>query len=237
MSKHYLLFFAVLFTSSFSYAQVVVRGRVFENKSHISLEDIHVQNQTTNQSVTTDEKGRFSVAAKIGDILIFRGFSYLPDTVLLTDMKNKEVFLTPKQNLLDEVKVKTDSTKNMNTYYDPEFHGQTIVYQRDRDMNYSGGIAIRLWYWKKDQHKKERLAKEIKEAQDQDEVAKVFSSKNIAKYVPLKGKDLDDFLVLYMPTTKDYFKADFNLNAYVNDCYKKYQKLPDGKRHPAKLTD
>jgi len=68
-------------------------------------------------------------------------------------------------------------------------------------------------------------------------VAKVFSPKNIVQYVPLKGKDMDDFLILYTPTTKVYFAGGFNLTTYLNDCYKKYLKLPEDKRHPVKLTN
>lgn len=222
---------------SFAWAQATVKGRVFEYKTHISLADMQVQNQTTKQNTTTNDKGRFSITAKQGDVLIIKGFAYQPDTVLITDVHELEVFLTPHQFLLGEVKVVTDSTKNFNTYYDPAFHGQTVVYQRDANMNYTGGIAIRLSYWKKDEHKRERLAKELQEEKDRDQVAKVFSPKNIGQYVPLKGKDMDDFLILYTPTTKVYFAGGFNLTTYLNDCYKKYLKLPEDKRHPVKLAN
>jgi hypothetical protein len=237
MPKYYFLIFIAFFTSSFSYGQQVIKGRVFENKTRISLSDIQVQNQTTKQSTATDEKGRFSIGAKPGDIIIFKGFAYLPDTILLTDTHEREIFLQPHQNFLDEVKVRSDTTQNLNSYYDPEFHGQTMVYQRDANLNYTGGIIIRLWYWKKDAHKKERLAKELKEDEDRDRVAKVFNPKTIAQFVPLKGEDMDDFLILYTPNTKTYFSNDFNLHSYLNTCYQKYLKLPEDKRHPVKLTD
>ena len=237
MLKYFFVFLIAGFVVCSANAQSVVKGRVYEFKTRISLADIQVQNQTTKQLTTTDEKGRFSITAKAGDLLIFKGFAYQPDTLLLTDVHDKDVFLVPHQNFLDEVKVTRDSTKNMNTYYDPEYHGQTLIYQRDGNNNYKGGIIIRLWYWKKDEHKKEHLASEEKEDEDRDRIASIFTPKTIALYIPLRGKDMDDFLVLYTPTTKVYFSNDFNLTAYVSDCYQKYLKLPKNKRHPAKLTD
>ncbi|WP_183577514.1 hypothetical protein HDF18_11110 [Mucilaginibacter sp. X5P1] len=237
MSRCYILIFVVFFTSSFSHAQSVIKGRVFENKTRISLADIQIQNQTNKAFTTTDEKGKFSIAAKAGDVLIFKGFAYLPDTVLLTDMHEREIFLMPHQNFLEEVKVESDTTQNLNNYYDPRFHGQTVIYQHDANMNYTGGIAIRMWYWKKDEHKRERLAKEIKEEEERDKVASVFTPKNIAQYVPLGGKDMNGFLVLYTPDTKVYFANNFNLLSYLNDCYQKYLKLPEDKKHPVKLTE
>ena len=237
MLKSYLTLFIACFALSFACAQTALKGRVFENKTHIALADIQVQNQTNKQSAKTDDKGRFSIFAKTGDVLIFKGFAYQADTLLITDMHEREVFLIPHQNFLDEVKVTTDSLKDVNLFYDPAFQGQTMVYQRDGNMNYKGGITIRLWYWKKDEHKKERLAKELQEEQNRDQVAKAFSPKNIVQYVPLKGKDMDDFLILYTPTTKVYFAASFNMVAYLNECYQKYLKLPEDKRHPVKLAE
>ena len=235
MFKNCLLFFLLIFASSFAFGQTVFKGRVFENKTRISLADITVQNLTNQLNTSSDNKGRFSINAKMGDILVFKGFAYLPDTLLITDMHEQEIFLVPHQNFLDEVKVTTDSTKNLSSYYDPEFHGQTVVYSRDAKMNYTGGITIRIHDWKKDEHKRERLEKQQKEEQQMDELTTVFSPKNVEKYVPLKGKDMDDFLVLYTPGIDVYFRYDFNLLSYLNDCYQKYLKLPEDKRHPKKL--
>lgn len=235
MLKHYLLLFIFCFTTLMTFGQVNVKGRVFEVKTRITLADIQVQNLTTHQITRSDEKGRFSITAKTGDLLVFNGFAYNADTLLVANMHEQEVFLVPHQNFLDEVKVTTDSTKKLNTY-DPEFHGQTMIYQRDPKTGYyKGGVILRLWWWKKDEHKRERLEKKLKEQREQDEVNKVFTPATVGKYVPLKGRDMDDFILLYTPDIKVYYHNDFNLAAYLNDCYAKYLKLPEHKRHPQKL--
>jgi hypothetical protein len=232
-----LLLIACCFIASITKAQTILKGRVFEFQTRITLSDIQVQNTSNNHSTTTDDKGRFSIAAKNGDVLIFKGFAYNPDTVLVTDLKEKEIFLVLHSRLLDEVKVTTDSTKNLNTYYDPMFHGQTVIYSHDGNFQPTGGITIRIWDSKKDEHKREKLEKELQDQQVQDRINRVFTPVSVAKYVPLRGKDLDDFIALYTPTVKEYNSNDFVLAVYLNDCYKKYLKLPEDKRHPAKLEE
>jgi hypothetical protein len=233
----YILISFICFVSISALGQGMLKGRVFEIKTRIPLADIQVIDTTSNRNTITDDKGRFSIAAKIGDILIFKGFAYLPDTVLITDLRDHEVFLTLHSNLLSNVNVTGTETKNLNTYYDPMFHGQTVVEQRDANLNPVGGIVIRLHYWKSEEHKRERAEKEQENEQVSDQIARAFSPANVAKYVPLNGQDLTDFIVLYTPSVKVYSKNDFNLLAYISDSYQKYLKLPPDKRHPAKLGD
>jgi hypothetical protein len=236
MIKYFLAFLITCLAAQMVLGQGNIKGRVFENKTRISLADIEVRNLKTNEFTLTDDKGKFSIAAKPGDILTFHGFAYNPDTLLLTDMHDREVFLIPQSRTLNEVKVTTDSTKNLNTYYDPEFHGQTVVYSRDANLNYIGGITIRFHDSKKDEHRREKLAKELKEQNELDEVIRIFRPANIAQFVPLKGMDMTDFLALYTPTIKVYFAPSFDLPIYLSDCYKKFVKLPEDKRHPQKLV-
>ncbi|MHB8208777.1 MAG: hypothetical protein ACYDDY_15390 [Mucilaginibacter sp.] len=213
-----------------------IKGRIFENTTRIELADIEVRNLKTNEFTLTDDKGKFSIAAKPGDILTFHGFAYNPDTLLLTDMHDREVFLVPQLRTLVEVKVITDSTKNFNTYYDPEFHGQTVVYSRDANLNYTGGITIRFHVSQIDKHRREKRAKKLKEQTELDEVIRIFRPANIARFVPLKGMDMTDFLILYTPTIKVYFAPGFDLPIYLSDCYKKFVKLPEDKKHQQKLV-
>jgi len=236
MIRFYLLLIACCFIVTLTKAQTI-KGRVFELGTRITLADIQVHNNTNGHGTTTDDKGRFSIEAKSGDVLIFKGFSYIPDTILVTNLAEKEIFLIPHTNFLDEVKVINDSTKNLSTYYDPMYHGQTVAYTRDADMNPTGGLTIRLWYWKKDERKREKLEKEILDEKVQDRINIVFTPVNVAKYVPLKDKDLTDFIALYMPSAKVFNSNDFSLPVYLNDCYRRYLKLPEDERHPAKFGE
>jgi hypothetical protein len=236
MLKLYLVLFLIGFSVSVALGQSVIKGRVYENKTRLSLADIQVQNISNKQSTATNDKGRFSIPAKAGDMLVFGGFAYQPDTVLITDMHELEVFLLPHQNFLDQVDIKNTSTdtKNLNNYYDPEFHGQPLVYTRDDKMNYTGGVTLRI-HWKTEEHKREKQEKKLKDQATSDEIDRTFKPATIGKYVPLKGQELNDFIALYTPDVKTYSDYSFNLTVYLNDCYQKYLKLPVDKRHVEKL--
>jgi hypothetical protein len=231
----WILFFSLFFFTSIAFSQTRLKGQVFENHTRISLADILVENLTNKQSLLTNSKGRFNIPAKAGDMLRFKSFAYQTDTLVIISMREKEVFLEPKKNELSQVNITTTETSNFNTYYDPQFHGQTAVYHRDRKGNLDGGLTLRFWYWKKDEHKKAKLKQKLKDFDTMDKIAIIFASKNLSRYVPLTGTDMDNFIALYTPNVKEYTRNNFNLAAYLNACYKKYSALPQDKRKPDSL--
>ena len=215
-------------------AQRKLNGRVMENGTRIGLSDVFIENLTNKQSTFTDLKGRFSISAKTGDLLTFKGFAYQNDTLLVTDVNSKEVFMEPKKNDLAQVNITSTEIKKLNTY-DPQLHGQTMIYQRNKDGSLKGGIILRMWYWKKDERKKAKLEKKLKEFETADKIAAIFTPGNLAKYMPLTGEDMDNFIALYTPNVKTYTSNNFNLLKYLNDRYKNYQSLPPEKRKPKPL--
>jgi hypothetical protein len=231
----YLLILSLCFMASVVSAQKL-KGRVFENNTRIALTDVFIENLTNKQSIFTDAKGRFAITAKPGDLLTFKGFAYQNDTLLITNSKDIEVFMEPKKNELAQVNITSaEINKSLNTYYDPQFHGQPMVYQRDKEGNYKGGIVLRMWYWKKDEKKKARLQQKLKDFEAMDRIYQLFSAKNLTKYIPLQEEDMENFIALYTPTLKEYKQNGFNAIDYINMSYKKYMALPPEKRKPEKL--
>jgi hypothetical protein len=238
MLRSLLIILFFVFSAFTLSAQTVFNGRVLENKTRIVLHGVRVENLSNKLKTITGDDGRFSIAAKVGDILVLKSFSYQPDTVLLTDMHDKEIFLVPQTNMLNQVTI-TDSSghtsaasKNM-AYHDPMFHGQTLDYQRDENLNYKGGIALRLHYFTRDDKEKKKSAQKAADRKTNEEISKVFTPENIFKYVPLKGRDMDNFLLLYIPEAEVYSNKDFNLLTYLNACYKEWLTLPEEKRAAA----
>lgn len=234
----FVFFLACLFASAAS-AQSLFNGRVLENKTRIALNAIHIENLNNKLKTLTREDGTFSIAAKVGDLIIFKGFSYQPDTLLLTDMHEREVFLEPQKTMLNQVTITdtnghtSNAAKNMQ-YYDPQFHGQTVVYHRDASGNYDGGVTLRLHYFKKGEHDKKKAQKKEEERILSEEISTIFTEDNIGHYVPLKGKDLYNFVILYTPLIDVYNSKDFNLLSYLSTSYQAWLKLPEDQR---KATD
>jgi hypothetical protein len=231
MLKHLILLFAGSVFSVMAFGQSVQNGVVFENKTRVVLQGIKVENLSNRSIRLTDKAGTFSIEGKAGEILVFSGGFYKADTVLLTGNKPLEIFLTPQHNMLNEVKVTSTEATHAGSFLAPEYHNQTVVYQRDANGNYKGGVALRLHYFKKDEKRKAKQAAFLQDQQQQDEVAKIFNADYIAKYLPLKGKDMDDFLILYTPKPEVYFATGFNLAAYLDTSYKAFLKIPTDKRN------
>lgn len=237
MLKYFLLFLLCISVTTV-FGQDVFKGQVYEIKTHIGLSGIEVHNMANKAVTMTNDKGGFSISAKKGDLLILKAFSYQPDTVLITSMTLQEIYLIPRSNMLKEVKVVTDSTKNFSKpYYDPQFHGQPVVYQRDDNLNYKGGIAIRFHDSHGSEKQRAKLAKEMSDQKAQDEINKTFSPTNVAKFLPLKGQDIYDFIALYTPTTDQFQEKGFSLLLYLNDSYKKFLQLSPEERHLGRLPN
>ncbi|WP_428330408.1 hypothetical protein [Mucilaginibacter sp.] len=230
MLKYLLLISCCFFSVIAVRGQSVFSGRVLEDKTRITLHGVRVENLSNKLVALTDKDGSFSIGAKAGDLIVFKFFSYQPDTLLLTDLHDKEVFMVSQATMLKQVTI-TDTSgrafanKNAVQKYDPEFHNQTVVYQRDEKGNYKGGIALRLHYWKKDEHKKQKQAQTEKDQAMSEHISTVFTAEAIAQYVPLKGKDMDNFILLYIPDVKTYTSKSFNLLSYLNACYKEWLTL------------
>ena len=231
-----LCFLAVLSVKG----QSVFSGRVLENKTRVVLHAVRIENLDNKLKTITGPDGQFSIAAKPGDLLVFNSFAYMPDTVLITDMHDREIFLTPKTNMLNQVTITDTSGRakvnpNAIPYYDPQFHGQPVVYQRGDNLDYIGGVAIRLHYWNKDEKKKRKAAQSAKERQISEQISALFTPVNISKYVPLKGDDMNNFLLLYTPDVDQYTNKKFELLPYLNACYQNWQTLTPDQRKAGQI--
>lgn len=213
-------------------AQTTLEGKVYELNTRIRLQSIRVTNLNSKQFTITDTSGHFYINAKNGDLLAFRGYAYMPDTVVITNKNRLEIFLQPEGKVLNEVNVSSTNTK-LGNLKDPDLHNQTAVYQRDENGNYKGGIAIRFGYGK---DKKAIRSKQLTDEEMADEeIDRAFSQQNIAKLIPLKGLELKNFILMYRPAIKVFKEPGFRLTLYVNDCYKKYLSLPPDKRKPINM--
>jgi len=220
--------------------QSVFSGRVLEYKTRIPLPSVRIQNLTNGLKTISLKDGQFGIAAKPGDLVVFIIFAYQPDTVLITDMHAREIFMTPKTNMLNQVNITDSSGRAVANasavpHYDPMFHGQAVVYQRDANLNPVGGIAIRLHYWTKDEKQKRKAAQSAKEREISEHISAVFTPLNVSNYVPLKGPDMDDFLMLYTPDVKEYTDKKFDLVPYLNACYQNWQTLTPEQRKAGEI--
>jgi len=230
----YLCLLILLLFAITANAQQKLSGRVFENKTHIHLAGVRIQNLRTKKFTETDDKGRFDIDAVLNDVIVFNNFGYEIDTLVLISLKPKEIFLEPKKHMLDEVNVTSQQVQSFKKY-DPDFHNQSVVYQRDENGNLKGGIAIRIWSNKKEERQQAKAAQWEYTERNRLIIDTVFALRNLSKYLPLRGDELMAFRVRYMPTVPQYTSNGFNLLRYIDSCYKNFETLPAEKRKLATL--
>jgi len=231
--KAFLIFVLISFFYATTFAQEKFGGQIFEKSIKTPLPGIGVENLTSHAKAVSGADGTFVISAKIGDLISFSGFSYRPDTLYIKDLEYLRVYLVLKNKMLHEVQVTTPEIKTGNLVAPPirgPFGSQRVLYQTDDSGNYIGGIKIMLYDWDKDEKKKIRDRQFIIDESEKLDIAKIFNPQNIQNYLPLKGHELQNFIVLYIPNLQTYRSNDFNLLLYLTKSYKEFKKIPKQKR-------
>jgi hypothetical protein len=222
------LFAFALFTS----AQDRLTGRIFEAKTKISLGGIKIENLKSHFAIVADTTGRFSIKAAVGDFISFSGVSYQSDTVYVANLNYLEVRLKPRINMLDEVKVQGVEIKTGKLSAAPitgVLDSRTVLYQTDANNDNKGGIKISLF--DSDGEKKKKRDGRIEQNEErQTTIFKVFQAKNLQGYLPIRGVEMDNFIILYTPDVATYFEPGFNLTSYLNASYQKFLEIPAADR-------
>ncbi len=201
-------------------------GQILEYQTTKKLADVKVLNLNTLARGVSDKEGKFSVAAKPGDVLTFSDIAYATDTVLVTEMKFTTVYMLTRE--LKEVNVNSTKLQLGKLSAAPVtglFGGKTVLYQTDKDGNRIGGFKIIL-SGGKGSKKGTRYAQD--EAAER-KIAQVFSEENLKNYLPIKGQEMANFIILYTPDVKTYAQID-NLVVYLNTSYKEFITIPLAQR-------
>lgn len=232
MARSVILLIFGVFIINAAWCQGKFSGRVYENKTRVYLAGIAVEDLKSHVKTKSDSTGRFSITTSIGDYICFSGFAYRPDTVYITDLRFREIFLDPKQNMLSEVKVTTQQVKTGSLSAAPlsgPLNSKTVLYQVDQNHDNNGGIKIKI-FDSDNNKKKQRDAKIEDNDRKQQNIYNVFQPKNLQIYVPVKGVEMDNFIILYTPDVATYYSRDFSLVSYLNTSYQKFLEIPADER-------
>ncbi len=76
----------------------------------------------------------------------------------------------------------------------------------------------------------------FKTEEEERHVDAVFTRAYVGSLVPLKGKELEDFMTMYRPSYAFLISNNAeSMAVYINDSYKKYLALPPERRSLPKL--
>lgn len=176
--KLFVILFLFLFQFSFSQNEKLIKGRVLCDD--FPLQGIEVVNLVTEKSTITDTNGRFSILAKVEDMLVFVSEKHDYKRLFLDkeflDKNNFIISLTRKPEQLEEVVV-TKASLNTQGLFSQEvadeiklekgkYRNRTIydgTIENGADLMRIGGMILDLFIKKKEDNKESISIIEFKE--------------------------------------------------------------------------
>jgi len=222
------------------FAQTVTTGAVFDySKKTLSLPGVTVRNLTNKKIASTNNAGKFTIGASVGDILEFSLIGYHTDTLYLTNLLAKIIYLPVKSNSLKDVNIQGVKINKEILSPDPLAEKYTLLntggnLERKKMYDKVGGLNLNLGYGKyKRQQIKEAELEEL-EAYNQ-EIDEHFNEASINKLTKLQGQDLKNFILIYRPSIeKIKSERPFGYSFYIVQAYHAWLKLSPQER---KLQD
>jgi hypothetical protein len=224
--KHFLTALLLFIAASVS-AQGLLKGTVYEAGSNEKMHGVFIRDNNNRQLTITDKNGGFQIKAEVGHIIIFDCPGYVSDTLYLVDLSPKKVVMVTKTIALREVNITSTRQEFDPRKEYPEVYAKSKVYV----------LSPTTWFGKESKDAR-KLKQYFRNEEEQRHVDAVFTRAYVGSIVPLKDKELEDFMTMYRPTYAFLRSNDSqSLAAYINDSYKKFEALPPEKRSLQKLSD
>lgn len=224
MYKKFIIFL-ILSLPTLSFAQSMLTGDIFDHDNRSNkIQGATIKNLTTSAFALSDKDGHFAIAAKIGDLVSFGMSGYQTDTVYLTKLFPKNVYLRVEVNNLKSVDINGVKISPMlGNLGNPDNKQpvKAVDYSKER-----GGLRLNLGYgkYRRDQAKVQQLEEN---EMYQDEITKNFNEEYVKSLVKFEGPGIKDFLIMYRPTV-DQVKAErpFNYAYHTARAYQAWVNLP-----------
>ncbi|MFC4144537.1 hypothetical protein [Pedobacter mendelii] len=227
-----------------AFAQTTVAtGAIYDfSKKNISLPGVTVRNLSNKKIISANAAGKFTTSAKIGDLLEFSLVGYVTDTLYITNLLPKTIYMVEKNNNLADVNIKGVKINKEILTPDKQAEKYTLMgtggnLDRKKMTDKVGGLSLNLGYgkYKRQQRKEAELEEREKYLAEIDEN---FSEKNINNLLKLEGEDLKNFMIIYRPSVlKVQSERPFKYSYYIVQAYHAWLKLSPKERKLQDLPD
>jgi plasmid maintenance system killer protein len=201
-------------------AQDYIKGHVKEKGSGRRLSDVFIKDNNNKQITVTDEKGNYTIRAASGHTLVFSSPGYIPDTLYLINNQPKFVELQSEPMTIGEVSVRSSRINFDPRAEYPEIYRKSKIYPLSLSSIFS-----------QESRNARKLKKYFEHEEQEQYVDNTYTKLLVSSIVPLKGRDLDDFMGMSRPSY-EFLKQNSGgeLTLYVNDQYKKFIALSPQQR-------
>ena len=211
-----------------------LKGVVMDIGSSKPIAQVEVRNLRSNSFVETDGAGNFTIEVKTNELLSFHYPGYRVDSLVVTDHDSRRVYLTPLANfnILEDVEITEWSDAQLDEQMEIAKQQGKIV-----DTPFGGGIAISPSRLFGKDAKEARSRHELLIAEKHDRaIMRKFDPLLISSITPLKGRDLELFIVKYKPSYEFVQKSDEEqIRLYIMDSFKEFNKLSSGEKDQIQL--
>jgi hypothetical protein len=242
--KYWLLFLFVFLGGGAFAQQDSLQGIVFDKLTKVRVAEVNILNATSGKSSYNSLTGEFTIAARIGDIIIFtKPNFYKPDTIKVQSVASLAIYLKSTGRMLQQVNVRdtilTPEQQLENTKRD---YNKIYGPLGDKDLLSVGpdgaGLSIDALYnlISRSGRNAAHLRDLIQQDYNQNVIDYRFSRSLVARVTGLKDKQLTDFMQKYRPGY--YFvksATDYEFISSIKANYKRYLRRPNAYALP-KLT-
>lgn len=203
-----------------------ITGTVQDRATNLKLENVTVFNKTAGKQVQTNAKGEFKIAAAVNQLLIFYQPGYHPDTLFLINLKPVRRYLVFDNKMLNTVEITAEVFNPEVQYHDVYRKAESFRLDQNRPFTF-----YPTRYFSKEGKFARRLKRRLEQEKIERQIDARFNEKAVKALIPLRGKELDCFMVLYRPTLKALNKLDKDdLMFYLMNSYKEFKLLPPEQR-------
>ncbi|WP_158797063.1 carboxypeptidase-like regulatory domain-containing protein [Pedobacter sp. L105] len=204
----------------------VLEGTVSDRTTQVKLDQVEVYNQQTKQKTLTNAKGEFSIRASVNNVIISTRVGYKPDTLFLVDMKPVKRYMELNNTLLKTVNIKSGAFDPRTEYSD--------VYVKAKIVNIAQNEPLAIspsHIFGKEGRDARRFKRKLEREVSERKIDARFNEAAVTALTPLKGTELDYFMVLYRPKLKALDEMDDqDFKFYLMNSYKEFKALPPEKR-------
>lgn len=236
-----LIVFILLALPFGAFAQTFTTGTVFDySKKTLSLPGVTIRNLNSKKTSSTNKEGKYTIAANVGDLIEFSAVGYHTDTLYLTNLLNRTIYLPVKSTNLADVNVEAVRMNSQITdAKDPLAEKYTLLstggnLNRKRMTDKVGGLNLNLGYGKYRREQRKEADLQEKEMYQQ-EIDENFNEKAITDLTKLQGAELKNFMILYRPSVEAVKgERPYRYAFHISRAFVAWQKLTPEQR---KLQD
>ncbi|MDB5274966.1 MAG: hypothetical protein JWO58_3333 [Chitinophagaceae bacterium] len=219
MKTKYFAIIILLFALKPLYAQTL-KGSVVESGGTERIANVFIRDMNSKAVTLTDKKGNFIIQTEPGHTLIFSSPGYVSDTLYVADMGLKRVKMLVQGIALNQVNILSSRMPFNPRVESADVYRKSKVYV----------MSPSTWFSREGKNAR-RLKRYFAREEQERHIDSVFNRVYVSTLVPLRGRELADFMTLYRPTYAYVMNNNGpSLALYINDSYKKFMALPPDQR-------